>query len=256
MVNKTWIDKMKHIYFLLSVCIVIVQPLRAQSEPLRVAVDPVNPPFVMRGANNQLYGYDVSMMEYICKTIKRPCQFIPTRFDKMLHDVSVKKVDVATSSITITAERSKIVNFSTPYLLSKARFVGPKQLANQAFGLNLLNNRRIGITEGSVFPDFIHKMEVIKPIIISYTNSNNLIEALNRDKIDLGLMDEPTALYWQSHSAQKFTVLGPSFSYGFGLGIAVSKDDLALLQSINNALIKYQESDEFKRNYHAYIARF
>ncbi|CAM3669955.1 transporter substrate-binding domain-containing protein [Legionella longbeachae] len=247
---------MKLIYFLLSVCVFIAQPLRAQSEPLRVAVDPVNPPFVMRGANNQLYGYDVSMMEYICKTIQRPCQFIPTRFDKMLHEVSIKKVDVATSSITITAERSKMVNFSFPYLLSKTRFVGPKKLANQSFGRELLNYRKIGITEGSIYPDFLLKMEVIKPIIISYTNSNNLIEALNRGEINFGLMDEPTALYWQSHSAQKFAVLGPSFSYGFGLGIAVNKDNLTLLQSINNALLKYQESDDFKRNYNAYMARF
>jgi ABC-type amino acid transport substrate-binding protein len=231
----------------------MAHPLRGQGLPLKVAVDPVNPPFIMRGSNNQFFGFDISMMEYICKTLQRPCQFIPIKFDKILDEVSKKNVDVASSSITITAERARIVNFSLTYLSSKARFIGPKKFAQQVFDLALLNNRTIGITEGSIFTDFIKKKGIVDPTIISYSNSNNLIEALNQEEIDFGLMDEPTSFYWQSLSEQKFSVLGPSFSYGFGLGIAVNKDDIALLQSINECLLKYQESKEFKENYQAYI---
>ncbi|RUR15319.1 transporter substrate-binding domain-containing protein [Legionella sp. km535] len=210
----------------------------------------------MQGAHNQFYGYDISMMEYVCKTLKRSCQFIPIRFNKILDAVNTKKVDVATSSIAITAERAAMVNFSLPYLLSQARFIGPKKLANRSFGLKLLNGKKIGITEGSIFPNVIKKMGVKSSIITSYTNLNYLIDDLYKGKIDFGLLDEPSALYWQAQSANKLAVLGQSFSYGFGLGIAVNRDNLILLQAINNALLKYQESDDFKKNYHTYLTHF
>ncbi len=129
---------MKLLPVLLSLCVFITQPLRAQDEPLIIGVDPV-----MQGANNQFYGYDISMMEYICQTLLRRCQFIPIRFDKILDAVNTKTIDVATSSIGITAERAAIVNFSLPYLLSQARFIGPKKLANQPFGLALLIKKSI-----------------------------------------------------------------------------------------------------------------
>lgn len=247
---------MKLLPVLLSLCVFITQPLRAQDEPLIIGVDPVNPPFVMQGANNQFYGYDISMMEYICQTLLRRCQFIPIRFDKILDAVNTKTIDVATSSIGITAERAAIVNFSLPYLLSQARFIGPKKLANQPFGLALLNGKKIGITEGSIFPGIIKRMGTKNSRIISYTNLNHLIDDLYKGNIDFGLLDEPSALYWQAQSARKLAVLGKSFSYGVGLGIAVNRDNVTLLHAINNALFKYQESDDFKKNYHTYMTHF
>lgn len=247
---------MKLLSFLLFFIMFITRPLQAEGEPLRVAIEPVNPPFVMQGANNQFYGYDISMMEYICKTLHRTCEFIPIRFNKILEAVNTKKVDVAASSIIITAERARIVNFSLPYLLSKAQFIGPKALTNQPFGLNLLNGRRIGITEGSIFPDVIKKMGIKNPNIIAYTNLNYLIDDLYNGKIDLGLLDEPSALYWQGQSAGKLAALGQSINYGNGIGIAVNRDNLTLLRAINNTLLKYQESDDFKNNYHTYLTHF
>ncbi|CEG55722.1 transporter substrate-binding domain-containing protein [Legionella fallonii] len=244
---------MKWFLCLLSLLIFIAQPLQAEGEPLRVAVDPINPPFIMQGANNQFYGYDISMMEYICHTIERTCQFIPIRFNQILNAVNSKKVDVAASSIGITTERAKLVNFSLPYLVSYARFIGPKAYAQQHFSLGLFNDKKIGVTEGSVFPEFIKKIGVKKPITVPYTNLNDMVDALYRGKINFGFMDEPSALYWQTQSSGKLVVLGKSFSYGLGLGIAVNKENLILLQAINNALLKYRESDDFKKNYHAYI---
>lgn len=247
---------MRLLSFLLSICVFITQPLQAQGNPLIVAVDPVDPPFVMQATDNHFYGYDISLIEYICKTLQRSCQFVPTRFDKILDAVKTKQVDLAISSITITPERAAIVNFSLPYLISKARFIGPKKFANRPFRLALMNGKKIGMTEGSIFPEVIQKMGIKTPIIVPFTNLNKLIEALYRDKINFALLDEPTALFWQAQSARKLAVLGQSFSYGVGLGIAVHRDNLVLLNAINNALLKYQESDDFKINYHTYITSF
>ncbi|KTC83454.1 putative amino acid ABC transporter, periplasmic binding protein [Legionella cincinnatiensis] len=42
--------------------------------PLVVATEIFNPPFIMQGANNQLFGFDIEMLEDICQIIHRECQ--------------------------------------------------------------------------------------------------------------------------------------------------------------------------------------
>lgn len=43
--------------------------------PLIVATEIFNPPFIMQGANKQLFGFDIEMMEDICRIIQRECQY-------------------------------------------------------------------------------------------------------------------------------------------------------------------------------------
>lgn len=247
---------MRLLFSLLIILFFTTQSLRAADEPLRVAIDPTNPPFVMRGANNQFFGYDISMMEYICHTLQRKCQFVPIRFDKILEAVKNNQVDVAISSITITLPRAEVVNFSLPYLLSKARFIGPKALAAKPFTLRLLNGKKIGITEGSIYSSIIQEMGVQNPVIVPFTNLNYLIDALNKGKINFGLLDEPSAMYWQSQSSGKLAALGEEINSGGGMGIAVNQDNVALLRAINNAILHYQDSTDFQINYHTYMTHF
>ncbi|WP_298627959.1 transporter substrate-binding domain-containing protein [uncultured Legionella sp.] len=246
---------MKLFSYLLALCFFITQSLQAAGEPLRVAVDPINPPFVMQGANNQLYGYDISMMENICKILQRTCQFIPIRFNKILNAVDTNQVDVGCSSITITADRVKIVDFSLPYLVSPARIIGPKNLA-KSFNIHLLDGKKIGMTEGSIYAVLLQQMGIKNPKIIPYTDLNYLIDDLYQGKINFGLMDEPSALFWQTQSSQKLAVLGKSINYGAGLGIAVNRDNPVLLRAINDALLIYLDSNDFNTNYHTYMTHF
>ncbi|CAM3470705.1 transporter substrate-binding domain-containing protein [Legionella longbeachae] len=43
--------------------------------PIIVATEIFNPPFIMQGEKGQLFGFDIEMMMYICRTIHRDCQF-------------------------------------------------------------------------------------------------------------------------------------------------------------------------------------
>ncbi|CEK11336.1 transporter substrate-binding domain-containing protein [Legionella hackeliae] len=228
----------------------------AQDKPLRIAVDTFTPPFILEGANSQLFGFDISMMKYICQEIGRTCVFVPTEFDNIFTSIETNKVDAAVSALTITAERANRVLFSLPYLLSHARFLGPRELAQKSFGLGLLNNRSIGIEEGTIFPQLINSLGVRDPKIVTFSDAPALIDALQTGKVDVVLMDDPSAMYWQSQSSGRLSVLGEPLNYGFGLGIAVNRNNVELLNAINKALLKFQNSPEFKREFSKYIAHF
>ncbi|KTD16555.1 transporter substrate-binding domain-containing protein [Legionella jordanis] len=225
-------------------------------QPLRVAVDSFTPPFVMEGANHQLFGFDISMMDYLCRHLQRRCIFVPMPFEQILQSVEMGKVDAAVSALTITSARATRVNFSLPYLLSNSRFLTTSDKAKQPFGLESLNNRTFGVEEGTIFPTVINLLGVRNPTINEYQDAPTLIDALQSDKIDYALMDDPSAMYWQAASTGILAVVGQPFSYGFGFGIAINPKATDLLQDINKALVDYQNSKEFKRDYGKYIAHF
>ncbi|MBL7480179.1 transporter substrate-binding domain-containing protein [Legionella bononiensis] len=244
-------------HLILITFLFLMSPLHAIGEPLNVGIDSYTPPFVMEGQNNEYYGFDIDMITSLCKIMKRTCTFVPMRFEDLLAAVESKKVDIAVSAITITAERSKKVGFSAPYLLSYSRFLtNHTEEAHQAFSLQLLKDKKIGVVVATVFKDQIKDMGIINPTVIEYPNTEVMLEDLKKGKIDCVLFDNPTALYWAANSSGAFIVIGKPYLYGFGLGIAVNQTENNLLESVNQALKQYELSKEFKLSYSRYIESF
>ncbi|MCL9683955.1 transporter substrate-binding domain-containing protein [Legionella maioricensis] len=245
---------MNFIRRLLITFVFFISPLYAQGEPLNVGVESFSPPFIIQGTDREVYGYDIDMMNSLCKIMNRTCRFHIMQFDKLLTAVAEKKIDVAVSSITITLDRLKQVDFSMPYLLSYSRFLtNHLDNAKKPFSLNLLNAQRIGIETGTIFGDQIGQMGIINPTIKEYETMELLVEALGKNEVDYILLDNPTAIYWEANASGEFSVIGPTFLYGNGFGIALNKDNKTLLQAINSALLQYENSEDYKINYNKYL---
>lgn len=220
--------------------------------PLRVGITHFLPPYVIEGAHHELSGFDVLIIQQICHIIKRRCQFVPMNLAEIIPAVAAHKVDVGMGALTITLERFRWVNFSVPYLLSEARFLGKKNLTTQKFDTEFLQKKSIGVDEGSLYRQQLEQMH-LNATIVNFKDDNSIIAALNDDKIDLALVDNPTAIYWQNHSANQLATLGKPFTVGLGLGIAISRDDIALTQLINKAILQYQKTPAFKQLYRIYF---
>ena len=228
----------------------------ANPVPLNIGIESFSPPFVMQGSQNEIYGFDIDMMNSLCKLMQRTCKYKVMRFDQLLAAVANKEIDVAISSITITPERSKVVNFTMPYLLSYSRFLTKKSTPTEAFSLALLNGKKIGIEAGTVFQQQINTMGVKDANIKEYPSVADQLTALNKGEVDIILLDNPTANYWASNSSDTFKLVGPAYIYGYGLGIAINASEGALLASLNQALVQYQNSTEYKQNYNQYLFEF
>jgi polar amino acid transport system substrate-binding protein len=224
--------------------------------PLKIGIGRFSPPFEIEYSPTVRYGFDVTLAEFLCKSLSRPCQFVPMSFSQLLMAVESNQVDMAIGAITITAERSERVNFTTAYLPSQSRFIGPTQLASQVFSLDLLSNKKIGIESGTVFPKQIQEMGIKNPILIPFETEESLVEALSAGEVDIALMDSPTAEYWQNHSGDALKLIGPHFPYGFGYGIAVNKFNLTLLHALNQRITEFLNSNQFKQAYKMYFEDF
>ena len=250
---------MNFIRYVLITIVFYLSPLHAEGPTLNVGIQSFIPPFVMQGAEHESYGYDIDMMNYLCKIMNRTCEFHILKFNQLLAAVASHQIDAAISTITITQERSKLVNFSIPYLLSYSRFLTNANKTTdlkQHFSLDLLNGKKIGILNGSIFADQIQTMGIKDSSIKLYDTTDLVLEGLSTKAVDFILLDNPTAVYWEANSDGGFTAVGPPFMYGFGIGIAVNKTEPTLLQAINKALLQFQASNEYTINYDKYLKQF
>jgi polar amino acid transport system substrate-binding protein len=246
----------------ISVCLGLLFSITLRAQPvselpvLRIATDKFSPPFVMRGANNQLFGFDIEMMENLCKILHRKCVYFPMPFDQIFQDVQAQHVDLGVGSITITLERAKLVSFSIPYLLSYAQYIGLKDNNADSFSTNQLNNKSIAVEEGSIFKNAVDELGFSDIHVVEMKSYAKIIEALQAKKIDYALVDAPTAQYWKTQSNDQIVPLGKPFLFGYGFGIAVNLANSALLEDINGALLEYQNKGGFQKAYNEYIAHF
>lgn len=247
---------MKRIHHILLLIICFIQKVFADDLPvLHIGTESFNPPFVMQGSKKEIYGFDIDMINTLCKKMQRTCKFHVLKFSSLLDAVARKELDMAISSITITPERAKVVDFTQPYLLSNSRFL-TKPSNTQAFTLDYLNGKRIGIEEGTIFSEQINSIGIKNPIIKSYITVSDQLTGLNKNEVDIILLDNPTAIYWASNSSSTFKLAGPPYLYGYGLGIAVNPGEKNLLAALNKALLEYQNSNDYKQNFDRYLLEF
>jgi polar amino acid transport system substrate-binding protein len=248
---------MNFIQCLLIASISFSATLFAEDLPiLNVGTESFNPPFVMRGSKQKIYGFDIDMMNALCKIIQRTCHYHIMRFDELIDAVAKNKIDVAISSITITPERAKIVSFSLPYMLSYSRFVTKPSTKTEPFNLAFLNGKKIGIESGTIFPQQLTSMGVKNPQLELYASVSSQLTGLNKGEVEIILLDNPTANYWATNSSDTFKLAGPAYIYGYGLGIAINPNEKNLVPALNQALMQYQNSAEYKQNYNKYLLEF
>ncbi len=243
---------------LLIIFIFTISTAHSEEKPLDIGITHFLPPYVMQGANNESYGFDIEMMDKVCKIMKRRCLFHTMQFDQLIPAVADSKIDLAISFLTITQERTKLVNFSLPYLLSHSRFL-TKHSPNEGlepFDVSLLNGKKIGVVSGTIFYDHIKTMNIANPKIKLYPSNTSLIEALNSGDVEFVLVNQQAALYWEANSSGSLHPIGSPYIYGYGVGIAVNKNNPVLLSEINKALLEYQNSADFKYNYDKFIRQF
>ncbi len=224
---------------------------------LIIGVDSNSPPYSVQGGANELYGFDISMINTLCGMLHRTCTFKIMKWVELIPAIMENRIDLAVSDITITPERAKEVHFSIPYALSYSRFLTSTNTNTpEPFVISALNNKKIGVEEGTIYEDQATHLGISNPTIIPYSTAQDAITALTNKQIDYILLDNPSALYWAANTSNVLKVVGTPYVYGYGIGIAVSPNNISLLPVINTNLIQYQNSNDYKENYKRFLYFF
>lgn len=83
--------------------------------PLVVGMELSYPPFEMTDTAGKPTGLSVELAQQLAQALHRPLKIENLAFDGLIPALITKKIDLILSSLTVTEERSKAIQFSQPY---------------------------------------------------------------------------------------------------------------------------------------------
>lgn len=111
---------------LLATVLAASQLAHADARPLRIGTDGSYPPYGSTTAAGKLVGFEIDLMNDLCKRMKRQCQFVVVDWNGMIPKLQEGTVDVIMSGLSIKEERRKAIDFSLPYYSGPTYFVARK----------------------------------------------------------------------------------------------------------------------------------
>ncbi|QWA11167.1 ABC transporter substrate-binding protein [Sodalis ligni] len=226
---------------------------QAQQQDIRFGVDATFPPFEYKTADGRLAGFDIDLGNAICSALQAKCHWVENSFDGLIPALKAKKFDAILSSLSITAERGKAINFSdklfnTPAFLVAAKNSGLKPT------IESLKGKRIGVQQGSVFEAYAKKFWAPAGVdIVPYPSADAVYADLVVGRLDATLDDATvvTESLLNKPQGQNFTLIQPRVNdaeiFGPGTGIGLRKEDTELQASLNRAISKIRSDGTYNK---------
>lgn len=226
---------------LLGLALLAACATAAQAADLKVAIDPTYEPFTYKTADGKPAGFDVDIAEAICTELQRKCVFVEQVWDSMIPGLQARKYDMIVSSMSITEERKRVVDFSDRYYKTPSAIVVKKGTAYDSPAS--LKGKKIGVLKGSTQEKWA--MGELKPAgvtVVPYEAQDQVYLDINAGRLDGTVADkvEVNGGFLRKPEGKDYDYVGhdqyePKY-YGDGIGIPVRKGQKELLGQINAAI--------------------
>lgn len=184
-------------------------------------------------SDGKIVGVDVDIATEIANYLGKKLVVKDVAFDSIITEVKSGKSDIGAAGISYTEERSKQVDFSVDYTLSKQVVI--VKYASRISSLDDLHDKRIAVQLGSIADTYVSD-EYSDNTIIRHKKYLSAIEDLKDNKTDCVVMDElPAKAILNENNGLK--ILEEPLAVDT-YGIIVDKGNTELLEAINTVINK------------------
>jgi arginine/ornithine transport system substrate-binding protein len=224
----------------------------AEGKDLRVAIDPTYEPFTFKTADGKPTGFDVDIANAVCELIKRNCVFVEQLWDSMIPGLQARKYDVIISSMSITEDRLKVVDFTDKYYNTPSKIVVRNDV--KFTGAASLKGKRIGVLKGSTQEKYANgELKKAGVVVVPYEAQDQVYLDIKSGRLDGTVADviEVTSGFLSKPEGKDYGVVGPELYtpkyFGIGAGFAVRKGDTALKAELNAAIKTLRANGTYKK---------
>jgi len=220
----------------------------ANAQDLRLGVEPGYAPFEVKTPEGKLAGFDIDLGNELCKRIAANCTWVEGEFDGLIPSLKAKKIDAILSSMSITEQRQKEIDFTDKLYGTPARLVA-------ASGSTLLptaealKGKQVGVFQGTTAETYFAKnhpnVKLLK--FDQYTETYN---ALLDGRGDAFSTDNTEVLAWAKQNPS-FAVGIPSLGDLDTIAPAVQKGNASLLNWLNDEIKVLGKEKFFHTDYDA-----
>ena len=229
-------------------------PAAVAPEPavLKVAIDPTYEPFTFKTADGKPTGFDVDIASALCEQVKRKCEFVEQVWDSMIPGLNAKKYDVIISSMSITDERMKEVDFTDKYYNTPSRIVLKKSVTYTDPAS--IKGKKIGVLKGSTQEKYaMGELKTVGVDVVPYEAQDQVYLDIKAGRLDGTVADfvEVTGAFLSKPEGKDYQLAGPELYiekyFGVGAGIGLRKGDAALKTELNAAIKAIRGNGVYKK---------
>lgn len=215
-----------------------------QKGALKIGLEGTYPPFNYQDESGKLTGFEVELAQALAKELGVKAEFQPTKWDGILAALESRRLDVAINQVTISEERKKKYDFTTPYTVSGIQALVRKGKEGEIKTAADLAGKKVGVGLGTNYEQWL-KENVPQADIRTYDDDPTKFQDLNVGRIDVILVDRLAAFEMVDKTGGRLAVAGEPFSRQES-GIAVRKDNPELLAALDRALAKLKADGTLK----------
>jgi polar amino acid transport system substrate-binding protein len=211
---------------------------------LKVGSDTTYPPFeFVDKKTNAIVGYDVDMVNEVCKLINCKPTFVTTGFDTIFVALSQKQFDMVASGVTVTDERKQMVEFSNSYLhydevllvrADETRINGTDDLKTGKYIVGVQTGTSNEETAKTLVPDEKKQLK-------RFDDFSQAVASLIGKDVDVVEIDKPAADGYMAQNPAKLKVTGKGLVSN-DLALAFQKGDKATVDAFNAGLKTLQSN--------------
>lgn len=218
---------------------------------LRMGTEGAYPPFNEVDKNGKVFGFDIDIGNALCAEMKRNCEWVVQDWEGIIPALLAKKFDTIVASMSITADRKKTINFSSPYYQTPASFFAKKGVYKDISEATF-KGKTVGVQTATIHQSYMQG-KYPKVSLKTYATLDELVLDLQAGRVDIGFADSfavnDTLL--AKPDGDKYELFGgPVYSkeyLGEGVGVGVRKDDKALLEALNKAIKTIHDNGTYKK---------
>ena len=219
---------------------------------VRIGVDATYKPFTFKTPDGKLTGFDIDIANALCAEMKSKCTFVESSWEGIIPGLRANKFDAILSSMSITEDRKKAVDFSDKY------YQTPTAVITKAGALDgsiaSLKGKRVGVLKASIQEAYAKgELAPAGATVVAYDSTQQSYLDLKSGRIDAVVVDkfEGRGGFIDTPDGKGYAFVGPDLTdvkyFGTGAGVALRKQDTDLRERFNVALKSIRANGTWKK---------
>lgn len=218
-----------------------------------VGLDATFAPMGFRGEDGEIIGFDIDLAREVAKRWGVEVEFKPCEWDGILFDLNSGNIDMAWNGMTMTEERKRKVAFSEPYFTDGQLIFSRKE--TKINKISELQGKVVGLQLGSSADYAVQKNEIFSKIkeVKKYATNVEALMDLEVGRTDAVVVDTVAGKYYNS-KRDTLVFSDESLTKEY-YGVAMRKNDKALIEKLNSTLNEMKEDGTFNKIYEKWFGK-
>jgi arginine/ornithine transport system substrate-binding protein len=220
---------------------------------IRVAIDPTYKPFTYKTADGKPTGFDVRIAQALCDKVKAKCTFVEQQWDAMIPGLMAKKYDTIISSMSVTEERLRQVDFTSKYYNTPSKIVVSKSIKTDGTPASL-KGKKIGVLKGSTQEKYAKgELAPAGVTVVGYDAQDQVYLDIKAGRLDGTVADvvEVQGGFLDTADGKNHVFVGQALRmkkyFGEGVGVAMRKGDKDLKIALDKAIKEIRTDGTWKK---------